>query len=363
MPGAPPISTLTDGCFALDFANGSTWASEFVGGPENQLLKHALAEFCAGRTGLYNPLVLCGPSGVGKTHLVLGLAQHLTAAEDESSALVESGADLARSYSAAVDSRRVLSWREMRRTVNLLVIDEISSLAEKAAAQIELLHTIDARIDAGLPVIITSRVPLERVSGLMPALKARLIAGLVVPVALPDVAVRRVLLARMAASRTLPIDEEAIDLLAARLDCSIPELSGALHELATGSHTATGAAIHGTTADRIDRRAVLAYLAQRPADRAATLRQIASQAARHFALTVADLRGPSRRQNISLARSLAMYVARQVTGKSLEAVGKYFGGRDHTTVLHACRKIEDLLAREPDVRRTVQELRTALIRA
>jgi len=340
---------LADGCFALDFANGTTWASRFLGGPENQLMKHAIGEICAGQVSQYNPLVLCGPSGVGKSHLVLGLAQFVSS----SGALVESGADFARGYAVAVESRRVLAWREARRTTSLLVVDEIGPLADKPAAQIELLHTIDARLDAGLALIFTSRLPIRRISGLLPALAGRLTAGLVVPLALPGMAVRRTMLAGMAAARTLPIDDEARDLLATRLSVSAPELSGALHDLSIGLTAGQG----------IDRRAVLAYLESRPHERAVTLREIASHAARHFALTVADLRGPSRRQNISLARSLAMYVARQVTDKSLEAVGKYFGGRDHTTVLHACRKIEELLIREPDVRRTVQELRTALIRA
>ncbi|MES1213079.1 MAG: helix-turn-helix domain-containing protein, partial [Singulisphaera sp.] len=105
---------------------------------------------------------------------------------------------------------------------------------------------------------------------------------------------------------------------------------------------------------------VQSYLTERPAARQATLRAIAAHTARHYELAVADLRGPSRRQNIASARAVAMFLARRLTDKSLGAVGEYFGGRDHTTVLHGCRKTEALMARDPDLRQSIQELQSSL---
>jgi chromosomal replication initiator protein len=350
VPARTLISPLAEGTFALDLANGTSWASQFVCGPENALVGHAVEELFTADGCRYNPLVLHGPAGVGKSHLAWGVTRRFEELHPTHPVIYESGADFARGYAEAVESRGVLAWREERRAAALMVIDEIGDLSGKSAAQIELLHTIDTLIDAGHLLVVTSRCTPARTPHLLPALVSRLVAGLVAPVAFPSAAARLTLLRAMAVERDLPIDENALRLLAEEMASTVPELSGALFELAANLDAD----------ERINHKRILSYLGGRPANRQATLREIASHTARYYALAVADLRGPSRRQNIVLARAVAMFIARQLTNKSFGAVGKYFGGRDHTTVLHGCRKTEELIARDPTVRQSVQELRTAL---
>ena len=277
---------------------------------------------------------------------------HLVAALPALAVASFTGADFARAYAGAVESRGVPAWREACRRAALFVLDNLDELAEKPAAQIELLHTIDALVDTGAHVVLTARRQPTRIPGLYPALAGRLSAGLVIRVAAPGAAARLALLRTMASMRELSIDDDALERLSVELAVTAPELSGALFDLA--------AQLKESRVPAVDVRTVLSYLKSRGGMRRAAIRDITAHVARHYALRVADLRGPSRRKNIAAARALAMYVARKLTAKSYGAVGKYFGGRDHTTVLHGCRKTEELLAHDAGLRQIVRELESRL---
>jgi chromosomal replication initiator protein len=350
MPVDPLVSPRAGDVFALAFEGGPAWASGFVAGPENALAMCAIDELCAGATCPYNPLVLYGPTGVGKSHLALGIARRVAKAQPHLLVVHKTGADFARGYAEAIESRRVLSWREEYRSAGLLVLDDLEALADRSAAQIELLHTIDSLGDTAGRIVVTAREVPGRIRHLLPALASRLSAGLNVRLAAPGPATRLAVLRLIAVARELPITEEALRLLADELSVTVPELSGASHDLR----------VAGNTGESVDGRAVLSYLRGRGGGRRATMRDIATHTARYYAMRVADLRGPSRRRNISTARAVAMYMARQLTGKSYCAVGKYFGGRDHTTVLHGCRKTKDLMAQDTGLRQAVLELQSQL---
>jgi chromosomal replication initiator protein len=350
VPVGALISPLSEGGFALDLGDGPTWTSRFVAGPENAPALHAIEDICTRSALPYNPLVLYGPTGIGKSHLAHGIASHVAKAQPGSSVVYETGADFARGYAEAVESHGVLAWREAHRSAALLVLDDLEQLAERVAAQIELLHTIDSLRDTAGRIVVTARGVPSRIPHILPALTSRLSAGLTVRLAAPGPATRLAVLRMIAVARDLPISEDALLLLADELAVTARELSGALHDLAAA----------GNSGEPIDPPAILSYLRSRESGRRATLREIATYTARYYAMHVADLRGPSRRRNIANARALAMFMARQLTGKSYCAVGKYFGGRDHTTVLHGCRKTEELMTRDTGLRQTVFELRSQL---
>jgi chromosomal replication initiator protein len=349
VPVANLISPLPEGGFTLELAGGAAWCDGFVAGPENALLVRVLDDLCS-HGSPYNPLVLYGPTGIGKSHLANGLAQRWAAMRPSDRIVVITGADYASGYVAAIESRGVPTWRETHRTAKLLILDDLTQLATKSAAQIELQHTIDALLIDGRQIVVTARTTPHKIPQLLPSLVSRLAAGLTVGVMPPAAVARLAILREIIRERRLSIEDDAVRLLADQLAVSVPELSGALYDLQANL---------GSTGT-ICRLAIERYIEKRPVCRRATLREIATLTARHFALHVADLRSPSRRQKVVRARAVAMYVARQVTDKSLDAVGQYFGGRDHTTVLHGCRTIEGLLAHDTELRQAVYELRTTI---
>ena len=259
VPDRALITPLAEGSFALALANGVSWAGRYLAGPENALLLRAIDDLFARQSYPYNPLVLHGPSGVGKSHLAHGIARRFAAQNPAQTPLCESGSDFALGYAAAVESRSVPAWREARRAAPLLVLDGVHQLADRAAAQIELLHTIDALLDAGNILVVTAQQSPRQIAHLLPGLVSRLSAGLSISIAKPAAATRRSMLERMAAERELVIDDDALRLLAERLDSTMPELAGALHALT--------AEAQGRNRARLDRAAIVSYLGTRPAAR------------------------------------------------------------------------------------------------
>ncbi len=239
--------------------------------------------------------------------------------------------------------------RARYRKAGLVVLEDVGSLGGKAVAQEELVHVLDALSATGSQMVVTALAPIGQLPGISVRLRGRLEAGLTVELSLPGAATRRVVLLRSAGLRGIALSEAAAKLLADGLNVSVPELHGALLQLEMPAR------LHGGS---IDAQAVRSYLAHRNGASEPALRDIAVAAARFFALTLTELRSPSRRRAVVTARGVAILLARQLTPKSLEQIGRYFGGRDHTTVMHAFRKTEELVKTDPAIRQAVGQLRS-----
>ncbi len=333
-----------------------TATSEFLAGSENRLIGVAIEALLKRPEPGYNPLVIHGPSGTGKTHLARGLAaERLDERGPKSQSVVYvTGADFARLLGEAIDARETAKLRERFRGASLLILDDLTALATKRVAQQELIHTLDAVIDGGGQVVVTSRTPPDRIATLLPALGSRLSAGLTVSLALPAAPARLALLERFAAMRRIALPATAARSLAEGLSVTVSELSGALTEL----HWQ--AAREGSS---IDAARVRRFLADRQLRLRPSLRTITAMSAKYFGLRMSDLTGPSRRRGIVQARATAMYLARLLTGRSLSELGAYFGRRDHTTVLHSVRLIESRLRADPTTKRAIAEIRKLLAQA
>lgn len=343
-----PLSGRATGAAAARSRTPASAARPFVAGTENQLAAVAVLAALDPATCRYNPLVFCGLPGCGKSHLLTGLVAERRRTLHATQIAHTVAVDFAREYAEAVEVQSLDEFRDRYRSVRLLAIEDLHLMAEKTAAQEELARTIDALRDTDAQVLVTLRRAPADTSELLPALAARLDAGLVVTLALPQESTRRELLDDFAAERQISLAPAARDLLARQLEGTPRDLAAALLQLST---------IHGNNSEPIDEATTRAYLDSRADAEPLALASLARASAKFFAERLNDVRGPSRRRGLVLARSVGMYLARRWSGLSLGEIGRYYGGRDHTTVLHACARIEAQLAQDRSLADATLEIR------
>lgn len=321
---------------------------QFLVGPENRLARAALESLLKGDETLYNPLTLVGPAGSGKSHLAAGLVAVWRERFGPRSAVYVPAVDFARQWTDANETHASRDFQEKYRRVKLLAIDDLELLGSKAAAQQELVHTLDAIVLEGGRVVLACSAPPQRTHGLAERLQSRILSGLVVLLAFPTAATRLAALLRFASLRRLDLPHDAALVLAGELSGPLSEVWAAVLGLELLVRVEPGP---------ITIRRVHEWLANRDAAEPPSLRDIAAATARHFSLRVRDLRSASRRRGVVLARDVAMYLARHLTGKSFEQIGTYFNGRDHSTVSHGCAKTAELLKSDPGLQTLVDQLR------
>jgi chromosomal replication initiator protein len=301
----------------------------------------------------YTPVTLFGRSGTGKTLLARGLAGEFRHENRGAKIVCVTGIDFARDYALALQTDSLEDLRHKIRRATLLVIDDLHEIGDKLSAQEELARTLDALLQRDRGVVVTLRQnPLET-ANLLPSLASRLSAGLTVPLEPPGDAARRRILEQLAAVRGASLPDVVIDLIvrgipgAPAKPVTVPQLLSVLNQLdlSPDEHNA-----------EIDEHRVRRCLVARQPAIEPDLRLITKQVCKYFKVRSGDLRGPARQQRIVRARGVAMLLARQMTGNSLEQVGRHFGNRDHTTVLHACRKTESLIEADPSIRQAIEEL-------
>jgi chromosomal replication initiator protein len=331
---------------------------EYIGSDENRLVEFAVQSLFSGHSQ-YNPIVFFGSTGTGKTLLALGLADRWRHEHPRHRVIATSGIDFARSFANAVDTDGLSAFRAKSRSVDLLVVDDVHLLHAKRAAQEELARLLDALVAREVPILATAARSPAMDDRFVPALCSRLSAGLLVPLDAPGQPARRMLVHRFAELYDVELTDAAIDLLAAgsterendRL--TVPELCHAVLQLGhlarVGKRT-------------VDIENVRLFLDDQAEERKPDLRSITNKVAKYFSLSTRQLRGPSRRRHVVRARGVAMYLAWNLTNNSLENVGRYFGNRDHTTVLHACRRVQSLQQTDPVITKAVDELSGQLSR-
>ena len=306
------------------------------------------------------PVLLVGPSGCGKSaianHLAAMLIDHLSANENQTidnpetvSLMSMSSIDFSRLYARSVDSDDITQFRSELQNAPILVIDDVHLIVDKVPAQEELAARLEARSGDSLPTILTCRRLPTQVPGLRPLLVSRMLPGLTVPIRLPGHAARRALVSTLSQRRDLLLSDEEIDLLCAGLPDEIParQIESAVRHLELWCRM---------KASRVTMVAIREAIASIEPTTEISTDQIAKTIARRYKLKLGELKSGTRRQEVVRARSLAMYLARQLSGTSYDKIGRYFGGRDHTTVLHACRKTESLIESDNELRIAANEV-------
>lgn len=316
----------------------------FVAGPENRLAATAVQAMLSHTSRPYNPLVLYGPHGAGKSHLARGIAAQWRL--DGARVQCATAASFAGQWADAVETHAVEEFRLGYAGAALLVLEDVQRLADRRPAQIELVGLLDILLGADRQVLVTASECPTHLPGMVPMLRGRLVSGLSVPLSPPGPAARRAILGELAGLLGMKLPKTAARLLAGGPQVDVPELARSLARLQR--NTDRGA--------RIDPDVVRRYLGKARRGRQVGPAEIAATTARYFALKPAQLRSGSRCRGVVTARGVAMYLSRQLTGESLQQIGRYFGGRDRTTVMHACRKTERLLKTDPAVAQAVEQL-------
>lgn len=313
----------------------------FVVGPENNLAHASALALARGDGEGITPLVVHGPSGVGKSRLLAGLVSERLLRRPESAvAHVEAEAFAAACAEAASEPG---GWGELRsrfRMLDLLVVEDLHALERAPLALEELSHTLDALDEAGAGVAVSARVGPGQWSGWPRRLVNRLVGGLSVRIDPPGLASRRRYLLERARERGIGVAAEAVDSLAEAAD-GYRTLDGWLANLALAARVERKA---------LDEKLVTPFLAEDGVTPPApSVDEVARAVAARFGVKLRDLRSPSRRQSVAEPRHLAIHLARDLTGASYQTLGTYFGGRDPATVRHACKVAAERLAADPSL--------------
>ena len=329
---------------------------QFVIGDANRLA-HAAALAVAELPGLaYNPLFICGPPGLGKTHLLHSIANYVAAHGDGATVLYTTAEDFTDQFVGALHTHALEAFKAAYRGVDVLLVDDVQFLQAKARTEQEFFHTFNALHGAGAQLVLTSdRLPRD-LDALEDRLRERFEAGLVTDVRPPDLTTRRTVLRKRVQQDALhDVDAAAVDLIAERVDTNIRALEGALiRVVAYGS--LTGRAVDAALADEVLSGL---YPSSRPQRR--SVEDIQQRICEAFGLSMDELLSTSRAAPLAWPRQVAMYLSRELTDQTLPAIGRAFGGRNHTTVIHACRRTAERMASDPEaydtVRRLTEELR------
>jgi chromosomal replication initiator protein len=348
--GTPALASRPDA-----LPNPKLTFDQFVIGDCNRLA-HAAALAVAEMPGqAYNPLFICGPPGVGKTHLLSSIAHLLLAHNPGLAVRVTTGEAFTNEFLGALTGRNTEAFKSRFRHIDVLLVDDVQFLERKTRTEEEFFHTFNALYDCGRQIVLSSDRPPRDLQALEDRLRERFESGLVADIRPPDLATRMTILRKRVQHDDLgPLDESLLRLIADRVRDNVRAIEGALIRVVAYS-SLTGRALTVELA-----REVLDGLypgTQPPARRGPpSIGEITDAACERFGLTADELLSSSRATRVSWPRQLAMYLARELTGESLPAIGRQFGGRDHTTVMHAHRRIATRIADDDAARELVDSL-------
>lgn len=359
LPPAPPVPAVAPrpertvqvegGLKHTSYLNRTFTFDNFVEGKSNQLARAAAWQVADNLKHGYNPLFLYGGVGLGKTHLMHAVGNHLLAKNPNAKVVYLHSERFVADMVKALQLNAINEFKRFYRSVDALLIDDIQFFAKKERSQEEFFHTFNALLEGGQQVIITSdRYPKE-IEGLEERLKSRFGWGLTVAVEPPELETRVAILMKKADQAKVDLPHDAAFFIAQRIRSNVRELEGALKRVIAHSHF-MGREI---TIELI-RESLKDLLALQ--DKLVSIDNIQRTTAEYYKIKMSDLLSKRRSRSIARPRQVAMALSKELTNHSLPEIGVAFGGRDHTTVLHACRKIAELRESDADIREDYKNL-------
>jgi chromosomal replication initiator protein len=347
--GAP--ETFTMGGADRDTALNEKYTFDrFVIGASNRFAHAAAFAVAEAPAKAYNPLFVYGGAGLGKTHLLQAVGHYTTNLYPQTKVRYVTSEQFTNEFIDAISNGRQVPFQRRYRDVDVLLIDDIQFLATKERTQEEFFHTFNALHNAEKQIVISSDRPPKQIGQLEDRLRTRFEWGLITDIQPPDLETRLAILRKKSAQEHLPVPDDVLELIASRIASNIRELEGALIRVtAFASLQRTEVTLHLA-------QVVLKDLFPDAGTSEISVGLIMAETASYFGLTLDDLCSTSRTRQLVTARQIAMYLTRELTDLSLPKIGQAFGGRDHTTVIHANNKISGLIGERPAIYEQIQEL-------
>ena len=322
----------------------------FVIGASNRFAHAAAFAVSEAPAKAYNPLFVYGGAGLGKTHLLQAVGHYATSLYPGMKVRYVTSEQFTNEFIDAISNGRQVPFQRRYRDVDVLLIDDIQFLATKERTQEEFFHTFNALHNAEKQIVISSDRPPKQMGQLEERLRTRFEWGLIVDVQPPDLETRLAILRKKSEYEHLQVPDDVLELIASRISSNIRELEGALIRVTAF------ASLQGSEPSLQLAQVVLKDLFPDTGASDISVSLVMSETATYFALTIDDLCSTSRTRQLVTARQIAMYLTRELTDLSLPKIGQAFGGRDHTTVMHANNKITALMQERPTIYEQVQEL-------
>ncbi len=360
-PGSAPASTFAQQTSTQERREAPVSAvlnqrytfSTFVVGSNNRLA-HAAALSVAERPGhSYNPLFVYGGSGLGKTHLMHAIGHAVIARHPKKRVAYATSEKFTNEFINSIRAQKGEDFRERYRRIDVLLVDDIQFIAGKEGTQEEFFHTFNAIHEEGKQIVISSDRPPKAIQ-LEDRLRSRFEWGLIADISTPDLETRIAILRAKAEVQNVAVPPPVIDFLAQRIVSNIRELEGALTRIVAY------AALQASPVTTQLAQEVLQNILYNPQRKTLSPERIAETVARYYGVPIDELKGRARDKQIVLPRQIAMYLMREETEAPLLRIGEVLGGRDHSTVLHGCEKIEREMAENDEFRRDVGALREML---
>ncbi|CDD17401.1 chromosomal replication initiator protein DnaA [Clostridium sp. CAG:798] len=326
----------------------------FVVGNNNRFAHAAALAVAEAPATSYNPLFLYGGVGLGKTHLMHAIANEILVHNKNTSILYVTSEKFTNQLINAIKDNKNEQFRNKYRNIDVLLIDDIQFIAGKERIQEEFFHTFNALHESGKQIVISSDRPPKDINFLEDRLKSRFEWGLIADISNPDYETRLAILRKKAQLDNIIIDDDILSNIANKIDSNIRELEGTLNKL-----IAKASLINSPITMEMAEKAINDVVTQQ--EKILSIELIQETISKYFNISVNDLKGIKRSVDVTFPRQIAMYLCRNVAGQPLTVIGSKFGKRDHTTVLHACNKIENEVKENPSTKRIVDSVKNLLI--
>ncbi len=325
----------------------------FVVGKPNELAYAAALRVAESQKAQFNPLFLYGGVGLGKSHLMHAIAWHIKTYHPKRRVIYLSAEKFMYQFIRALRYKDTVAFKEQFRSVDVLMIDDVQFISGKETTQEEFFHTFNALVDQNHQIIISADKSPSDLEGMEERLKSRLGWGLVADIHPSTYELRLGILHAKAETLNVPIPKDVMEFLACKITSNIRELEGALNRIIAHA-TLVGREISLETTHDVLRDLLKAN------DRRVTIEDIQKRVAEYYGIKISDMQSARRSQNVARPRQVAMYLAKALTSRSLPEIGRKFGGRDHTTVLHAVRKVQEVKAQDREFSEDLDILRRTL---